>query len=186
MQKKSNSIKNLTIAVILIVLLVGSVATVSAARGGEPGKPTDTPGKSAKTPPGQAKKASNSTNGPSANPPSASQSANKRGDNPAFTSASSEKVDFIAGFSCRINQSPIGGDDTFSTDSRSMITPSGNTLLKCTGDIPPELVPSSAVVDTGFECVTSLGSTTVSRKVFTPNGKVHLTCLINGQNKVDE
>jgi hypothetical protein len=186
MKNNTNSWKNLTIVMILIVLLVSSVATVSAARGGEPGKPTDTPVKSAKTPPGQAKKASKSTNGPSANPPSASQSANKRGSNSAFASASSEKVDFIAGFSCRINQSPIGGDDTFTTNSRSMITPSGNTVLKCTGDIPPELVPTSAVVDTGFLCVTSLGSTTVSRKVFTPSGKVHLTCLINGQNKFVE
>jgi hypothetical protein len=62
-------------------------------------------------------------------------------------------------------------------------TPSGNTILKCTGEISPGLIPSSTVFDTGFRCVTFLGATTVSRKVFTPSGKALLTCILNGQNK---
>jgi hypothetical protein len=198
MEKCTISWKKLIIAVVLAVMLVNSAVAASAASGGEQGKPSDVPGNPSKTPPGQAKKAApESTAEPSTEPtdtstvdqstsvPLATQSPSVQTTEPTIVTTTPEpdKADIVTEFSCRINQEPIGGGDTFTTNSRSVSSPSGNTILRCTGEISPDLVPSKAVIDTGFECVTFLGSTTISRKVFTPSGKVLLTCQINGQNR---
>lgn len=177
------------IIVLLIVLLMPVASSVSAAQGGQPGKPTDSPGGgSTQIPPGQAKKATSTpeatdpTDQPDSSPsPSSASPAGDEPDSSTQGYGEGAGADIIAEFSCRINLAALGGGDIFTTISRSVSTPSGNTVLKCTGVIPPELVPSKTVIDEGFLCVTFLGVTINSRKVFTPSGVALLTCIINGK-----
>jgi hypothetical protein len=198
MEKRTISWRKLTIAVVLAVMLVNTAVAASAASGGEPGKPSDVPGNPSKTPPGQAKKntpeptteptsesTDTSTDVQSTSEPVTTQFPSVQSTDPTIVTETPtpDTADIVTEFNCRINQEPIGGGDTFTTDSRSVSSASGNTVLRCTGEISPDLVPDKAVIDTGFECITYLGSTTISRKVFTPSGKALLTCQINGQNR---
>ena len=66
--------------------------------------------------------------------------------------------------------------------THSVVTPSGNTLLSCRFDIPPEFRPDQTMRHRNFLCNTFLGLTTTSMSVTTQGGKVHLTCLIHGRN----
>lgn len=160
--------KKALIYILLIAMLMATASTVSAAKGGQPGKPTDTP-------PGQAKKAT----------PTPEASVPTRDDPVSIAQGLGQGTgaDIITEFNCRINMEALGGGDMFTTNSRSVSTPSGNTVLKCRGVIPPELVPSQTVLDRGFLCVTFMGDTYESRKVFTPSGIALLTCTINGRAK---
>ena len=56
------------------------------------------------------------------------------------------------------------------TDTQSVITPSGNTALICHFDIP-DVVLDKAERDAGFFCSTNLGLTTDSMYVVSPSGK---------------
>jgi hypothetical protein len=68
----------------------------------------------------------------------------------------------------------------FTNDIHSVVTPSGNIVLKCHFDIPAGAEPAKAVNISGFPCGTGYGLTTDSKSVSTPGGKVRLTCQING------
>lgn len=84
-------------------------------------------------------------------------------------------------FGCYISPSdsglPIG---LYTTDSHAVVTPSGNTILKCHFEIPEDFKPSSTMTHTGFPCGTYLGVTLDSHSVTTRGGKVMLDCKIVG------
>lgn len=67
---------------------------------------------------------------------------------------------------------------------QSVETPGGNVAIQCRADLPYDLdSPMRALRINGEECQTPLGTTTDTTKVFTPAGKVHLTCRINGTSR---
>lgn len=68
----------------------------------------------------------------------------------------------------------------FTTDTHSVTTPSGNTILKCHFDIPDDFKPSATMTHAGFLCSTFMGLTTDSHSVTTKGGKVMLDCKIVG------
>lgn len=72
---------------------------------------------------------------------------------------------------------PIG---LYTTNSHAVVTPSGNTILKCHFDIPDDFRPSSTMRHSGFPCSTYMGVTVDSRSVTTRGGKVMLDCKIVG------
>ena len=68
-------------------------------------------------------------------------------------------------------------------DTWVVLTPSGNTNFHCRADLPLAVTPPDrAVRVTGLGCNTQGGFTTNHKKVFTPSGKIHLVCQINGSN----
>ncbi len=91
-----------------------------------------------------------------------------------------ERATVIKEFRCGIIPEDSGLPfflDTFNT--LSVETSSGNTILKCTFDIPAGFEPSTTMQFKGFVCGTFLGVTTNSQTITTPGVKVHLTCIIN-------
>ena len=104
------------------------------------------------------------------------------GSNAAVTHAQGATV--ITDFSCQIVQADWSGSITlFTTDTHSVVTPSGNTAMYCKFDIPAGMEPAKAEKYKGFWCSTYLGSTQDSMSVSTPGGKVMLRCLINPNPK---
>ena len=101
---------------------------------------------------------------------------------PGLAMADDVGADVFKEFECWIFLSPIGRSSyVVSYDTHQVVTPSGNTIMKCTADIPAGYAPSKLVVSNGGLCRTHRGATTTSmRKVFTPSGKAHLTCQIKG------
>ncbi len=87
------------------------------------------------------------------------------------------------GVGCVVSSSASGLPVFLFTNQMTEVdTNSGNTVLKCTFDIPAGLEPATAIVNTGFGCGTLAGGTSNTRSVATPGGKVFLTCQINGSN----
>lgn len=66
-------------------------------------------------------------------------------------------------------------------DSKLVTTPSGVMILVCQGDIPEEIpVPESAELYEGVLCfMPNQISTRKAREVFTPGGRIILTCQYN-------
>jgi hypothetical protein len=85
---------------------------------------------------------------------------------------------------CGVGADAAGFDIPFLlTDEVQVVaTSSGNTKLTCQFDVPEAYRPSSAVVNTGWNCGTYLGLTTNSRSVASPSGNLTLSCFINGSN----
>lgn len=82
-------------------------------------------------------------------------------------------------FGCSILASDSGLPiNLYTTDTHAVITPSGNTLLKCHFDIPAEYIPTNTMRHSGFPCGTYLGLTTDSFSVTTRGGKVMLDCKV--------
>ena len=74
------------------------------------------------------------------------------------------------------------GSNLASTDSITVVTPSGNTQLTCFFDASGAGVPAKAVKMEGFPCGTLLGSTTDTQSIATPKGRVVLKCHVNGSS----
>jgi hypothetical protein len=81
----------------------------------------------------------------------------------------------INGLSCFVFLPPVSGT---TTDTHTVVTPSGNTVVICHFDI---VNPTGmAIVDTGFGCSTLIGTTNDSKFVLSASGEGTLTCHING------
>ncbi len=94
-----------------------------------------------------------------------------------------EEATVIKEFGCIITPQASGLPSTlFTTDTHSVVTPSGNTVLKCFFDIPEIMMPSSTMRHTGFLCNTYLGLTTNSMAVTNVGGQVALTCQIKANS----
>lgn len=95
--------------------------------------------------------------------------------------ARAEGATVIDEFGCALLGASSGlGINLFTTVSHEVITPSGNTVLKCHFDIPDGYEPDKAINNKGFLCNTFLGVTTDSKSTVTPGGEAVLTCNING------
>jgi hypothetical protein len=102
---------------------------------------------------------------------------------PGLAAANGGGANVVKGQSCVINLDALEpGATVVTTDMHSVVTPSGNVALKCTGDIPDDLVPPKAVRVRGEQCFVYGGCTYNTMVVFTPSGKAHLTCLVNGSD----
>ena len=87
----------------------------------------------------------------------------------------------IREFSCVISPAASGLPiPLFTTETHSVTTPSGNTILKCKFDIPDIYIPDATMRHSGFPCNTYLGLTTDSMSVTSVGGKVMLDCKIVG------
>jgi hypothetical protein len=101
----------------------------------------------------------------------------------AAGSASADGATVIDEFGCTLLASDSGlGANLFTDDTHAVITPSGNTLLSCSFDIPDGLEPGRAIKNSGFTCGTFLGVSNDSMVVSSPGGNAHLTCHINGSS----
>ena len=101
----------------------------------------------------------------------------------AAGSASADGATVIDEFGCSLLAADSGlGANLFTDDSHAVVTPSGNTLLSCSFEIPDGLEPSRALKNDGFLCSTFLGATNDSMVVSTPGGNARLTCHINGSS----
>jgi hypothetical protein len=85
-------------------------------------------------------------------------------------------------FTCGISLGPIGGGGISTSDVHSTVTGNGNTIFKCTGEIPEALLPASAVIVNGLGCSTYAGFTNNVTNLYTPSGKAQLICQVNGSN----
>lgn len=92
----------------------------------------------------------------------------------------------ISQFQCGISAQDSGVSMfLMTTETHSVMTKSGNTVLTCHFDVPEGAsIPSHATVQTGFLCGTWMGPTRNSRAVTTTSGEVHLKCQINGANSL--
>lgn len=86
-------------------------------------------------------------------------------------------------FGCYLPGSASGlSVSLFTTDTHSVITPAGNTVLKCKFEIPDGFEPDKAINNADFLCNTFLGLTNNSKSTASPGGNALLTCQINGSN----
>lgn len=71
----------------------------------------------------------------------------------------------------------------------AVVTPSGNSMLKCTGQLPSDITPPRhAITIKGLGCNVLDGNggvifTPDSTNVYTPSGKVQVVCHLNGKTK---
>jgi hypothetical protein len=87
----------------------------------------------------------------------------------------------LHGFTCRLNPAESGLPVALETrQTQTVLTPSGNTIVKCNFDVPAEYAPAAPTLTEGFTCVTLAGTTNASRLLLTPSGQGFLTCEING------
>jgi hypothetical protein len=107
----------------------------------------------------------------------------------AFSSARADvayTVDRVDEFRCTIGYNTAMGMPTtgtvITTDSRSHITPSGNVVLKCKGQLPEGAEPDRAVVWRDTPCATNWGMADKHQKTFTPSGVATLTCEVKANN----
>jgi hypothetical protein len=77
---------------------------------------------------------------------------------------------------CFVFLPPVSGT---TTDSHTVVTPSGNTVLICHFDLANPT--GQALVFENFGCSTLIGGTNDSKFVLSASGKGTLTCHINGQ-----
>jgi len=77
---------------------------------------------------------------------------------------------------CFVFLPPVIGS---TTDSHTVVTPSGNTVLICHFDLVNPT--GEALVFDNFLCGTLIGGTTDSKFVLSASGQGTLTCHINGQ-----
>ena len=96
----------------------------------------------------------------------------------------------LNGFGCVIKAGHWSGDTELSTaKSHQVTTPSGFTQHTCSFDIPKGQEPDKAISIEGFICDiidkngNVVATTTDSRSVSTPGGKVNLTCFIRREKK---
>ncbi len=99
----------------------------------------------------------------------------------------------INGDNCWIYVAPFdaGGPSyyLFPTGYHAVVTPSGNSMLKCTGQLPPDITPPRhAITIKGLGCNVLDGNggviyTSDSMNVYTPSGKVQVVCHLNGKSK---
>jgi hypothetical protein len=82
----------------------------------------------------------------------------------------------VNGLFCFVFLPPVSGT---TTDSHTVVTPSGNTVVVCHFDIPNPT--GKALVFKDFGCATLIGGTTDSQFVLSAGGQGTLTCHINGQ-----
>ena len=76
---------------------------------------------------------------------------------------------------CHVGQR--GFPDVKTRDSHVTESASGVVTLTCHGQLPPGTEPTSAVIETGVLCFLPEGrSTRDAWEVFTPSGKINLTC----------
>ena len=102
---------------------------------------------------------------------------------PVTPTANASGANVYRDFACGISLAPIGGGFIITSDTHAVVTPTGNTQFKCTGDIPPGLEPPTTVRVVGLGCFTQGGFTPDSVNLYTPGGKAQLTCNINPHNQ---
>lgn len=85
----------------------------------------------------------------------------------------------ITEFGCVIIPPDWGGPIVLvTTDTHSVVTPSGNSKLTCKFDIPDGLEPAKAEKYNDFWCSTFAGLTTDSQSVVSPGGNITLQCMV--------
>jgi hypothetical protein len=78
-------------------------------------------------------------------------------------------------FECHIGQR--GFPTVVTHESHVTESSSGNITMTCHGQLPVGSEPQQAVVETGLLCFLPEGRTTrESKEVFTPSGRINLTC----------
>ncbi len=78
-------------------------------------------------------------------------------------------------FECHVGQR--GFPNVPTRESHVTESSNGNIILTCHGQLPAGSEPAQAVVETGLLCFLPEGRTTrESKEVFTPSGRVNLTC----------
>ena len=98
-------------------------------------------------------------------------------------SASAEPAVRVDEFGCFLPGSVSGlSVDLFTTDTHSVITSSGNTVLKCKFEIPDGFEPNKALNNSDFLCNTFLGLTEISKSTSSPGGNAILTCEVKGNS----
>ena len=108
-------------------------------------------------------------------------------------SALAQAVVLIDATECGVSDADFNGHTIFppflgNAVVHTVVTPSGNTKVTCSGTLPAEAVlPTKGAVvitieDIGVFCNTLLGPTDDWQNVVTKSGRVSLSCHLNGQN----
>ncbi len=95
-------------------------------------------------------------------------------------------ADVQNGVECALN--PLdsglpGPDPVITTDTHSVVTPSGNSVLVCKYTGLTDMIYESAYQNAGFLCGTFAGTTYHSKVVITPSGKAIFTCHVHPGKK---
>jgi hypothetical protein len=97
----------------------------------------------------------------------------------SHTNVAYAKSDVRKGFQCQLIPADSGLPVTImTTKTHSVVTPSGNSTLKCHFKYTGEGLPDKAVIRRNFDCGTYAGVADKSQVVISPSGKITMTCQV--------